>query len=103
MVKSLLFLALALILCTSAMGQASAESLKAKPAVPELRFRVLYKATNAPVQWLFVDISCERKLGWSERRKTGQEQQKTYSSFGFYPTKDGWVTLPAIEAPGTTE
>ena len=30
-----------------------------------------YKANNAPVQSLFVETYCQRKLGWSERRKDG--------------------------------
>jgi hypothetical protein len=76
--------------------------LGAKPAIPEARFRVLYKATNEPVRWIAVQIYCQRKLKWSERHKTGEDEATVYDSFSFHPTEDGWVTLPAIEAPGTT-
>lgn len=78
--------------------------LKAQSAIPEARFRVVYKATNEPVHWLAVQIYCQRKLTWSEKRRIGwsDDEATVYDSFSFHETQDGWVTLPAIEAPGTT-
>lgn len=79
--------------------------LKAQPAIPEARFRVVYKATNEPVHWLAVQIYCQRKLTWREQRRIGWSDMEAtvYHAFSFHATQDGWVTLPAVQAPGTTD
>lgn len=94
-----------ILLLSLLLGLGLAAGAKDLGGIPEARFRVLYQVTKEPVNWIAVQIYCQRKLSWRERWRIGwQEDYETvYDSFSFHPTEDGWVTLPAIHAPGTTE
>lgn len=71
--------------------------LLAKDGIPETRFRVIYKDTGKPVEWAAIQIQCFRDYGWFNA-----DEEIIYEDFFFVEAPDGWVTIPRIDAPGTT-